>query len=181
MKFHTLPSDLKVKNMYEKLIRNKTLRLNAPNTRICGANFPSGERMSRTQLPSMFPWTSTPKERRAIKKHELPVKEKVIDIRHIINESEPSLLTMDSTATMDTDLDLGNDTSQDSLFKDAATQSEDEQHHLNEEVAILEAKIQTLKKEIHNFNTKPKFDIEDHKDIDENTTFYTGFQNYENT
>ena len=88
---------------------------------------------------------------------------------------------MDSTATMDTDLDLGNDTSQDSLFKDAATQSEDEQHHLKEEVAILEAKIQTLKKEIHNFNTKPKFDIEDHKDIDENITFYTGFQNYENT
>ena len=84
--------------MYEKLIRNKTLRLNAPNTRICGANFPSGERMSRSQLPSMFPWTSTPKERRAIQKHELPVKEKVIDIRHIINESEPSLLTMDSTA-----------------------------------------------------------------------------------
>jgi len=88
---------------------------------------------------------------------------------------------MDSTATMDTDLDLGNDTSQDSLFKDAATQSEDEQYHLNEEVAILEAKIQTLKKEIHNFNTKPKFDIEDHKHIDENITFYTGFQNYENT
>ena len=69
MKFHTLPSDPKVKNMYEKLIRNKTLRLNAPNTRICGAHFPGGERMSRTQLPSIFPWTSTPKERRAIKKH----------------------------------------------------------------------------------------------------------------
>jgi len=69
MKFHTLPSDLKVKNMYEKLIRNKTLRLNAPNTRTRGGNCPSGERMSRTQLPSMFSWTSTPKERRAIKKH----------------------------------------------------------------------------------------------------------------
>ena len=179
MKFHTLPSDPKVKNMYEKLIRNKTLRLNAPNTRICGAHFPGGERMSRTQLPSIFPWTSTPKERRAIKKHELPVKEKVIDLQHMNNESETCLSTMDSTATIDTDLDLGNDTSQDSLFKDAATQTEDEQHHLREEIAILEAKIQTLEKEIHNFNTKPKFDIEDHKDIDENITFYTGFQNYE--
>ena len=28
MKFHILPSDVIVKNMYEKLIRNKTLRLN---------------------------------------------------------------------------------------------------------------------------------------------------------
>ena len=137
MKFHTLPSDPKVKNMYEKLIRNKTLRLNAPNTRICGEHFPGGERMSRTQLPSIFPWTSTPKERRPIKKHELPVKEK-----HISNESEPCLSTMDSTATIDSDLDLGNDTSQDSLFKDAATQTEDDQHHLREEIAILEAKIQ---------------------------------------
>ena len=90
--------------------------------------------------------------------------------------SEPCLLTMDSTATMDTDLDLGNDTSQDSLFKDAATQTEDEQYHLIEEIAILEAKIQNSR-ERKIFNTKPKF--EDHKDIDENITFYTGFQNYE--
>ena len=61
MKFHTFPNDPKVKNMYAKLIRNKTLRLNAPNTRICGAHFPGGERMSRAQLPSIFPWTSTAK------------------------------------------------------------------------------------------------------------------------
>ena len=44
---------------------------------------------------------------------------------------------------------------------------------------FLKLKYKTLEKEIHNFNTKPKFDIEDHKDIDENITFYTGFQNYE--
>ena len=144
MKFHTLPRDPKVKNMYEKLIRNNTLRLNAPNTRIRGEHFPAGERMSRTQLPSIFPWTSTPKERRSIKKHGLPVKEKVIALQHISNKSEPCLSTMDSTATIDTDLDLGNDTSQDSLFKDAATQTEDEQHHLREGIAILEAKLQTL-------------------------------------
>ena len=88
--------------------------------------------------------TSTPKERRAIKKHELPVKEKVIDLQHINNESDPCFSTMDSTATMDTGLDLGDDTSQDSLFKDAATQTEDEQHRLREEIAILEAKNQVM-------------------------------------
>ena len=44
---------------------------------------------------------------------------------------------------------------------------------------FLKLKYKTVEKEIHNFNTKSKFEIEDHKDIDENITFYTGFQNYE--
>ena len=35
----------------------------------------------------------------------------------------------------------------------------------------MKLKYKTLEKEIHNFNTDPKFDIEDHKDIDENITF----------
>ena len=35
-KFHTLPSDAKVRRLYEKLIRNENLKLNAQHTRICG-------------------------------------------------------------------------------------------------------------------------------------------------
>ena len=71
-KFHTLPSDAKVRRSYEKLIRNENLKLNAHHTRICGDHFPDGERMCRTQLPSIFPWTATPKKRRVIEKHEVP-------------------------------------------------------------------------------------------------------------
>ena len=71
-KFHTLPSDAKVRRLYQKLIRNENSKLNAQHTRICGDHFPDGERMCRTQLPSLFPWTATPKERRVIEKHEVP-------------------------------------------------------------------------------------------------------------
>ena len=51
------------RRLYEKLIRNENLKLNAQHTRICGDHFPDGERMCRTQLPSIFPWTATPKKR----------------------------------------------------------------------------------------------------------------------
>ena len=37
-----------------------------------GDHFPDGERMCRTQLPSIFPWTATPEKRRVIEKHEVP-------------------------------------------------------------------------------------------------------------
>ena len=56
-KFHTLPSDVKVRRLYEKLEN-----LNAQHTRICGDHFPDGERMCRTQLPSIFPWTAIPEK-----------------------------------------------------------------------------------------------------------------------
>ena len=39
-KFHSLPSDAKVRRLYEKLIRNENLKLNAQHTRICGDHFP---------------------------------------------------------------------------------------------------------------------------------------------
>ena len=71
-KFHTLPSDAKVRRLYEKLIRNENLKLNAQHIRICGDHFPDGERMCRTQLPSIFPWTAIPEKRRVIEKHEVP-------------------------------------------------------------------------------------------------------------
>ena len=71
-KSFTLPSDAKVRRLYEKLIRNENLKLNAQHTRICGDHFPDGERMCRTQLPSIFPWTAIPEKRRVIEKHEVP-------------------------------------------------------------------------------------------------------------
>ena len=43
MKFHTLPTQPKVKKTYVRLIRNATLKKDALTTRICGAHFPNGE------------------------------------------------------------------------------------------------------------------------------------------
>ena len=83
MKFHTLPSDPKVLGMYEKLIRNANLKKDSSSTRICGAHFPQGERMSRTQLPSIFPWTSVPKERRKIERVQVQVQVKRSDFSYL--------------------------------------------------------------------------------------------------
>ena len=43
MKFHTLPTQPKVKKTYVRLIRNATLKKDTLTTRICGAHFPNGE------------------------------------------------------------------------------------------------------------------------------------------
>ena len=77
MKFHTLPTEPKVKRTYVRLIRNATLKKDAPTTRVHrGAHFPNRVRMSRNELPSIFPWTTIPKNRRVLKKTQLPSKGK---------------------------------------------------------------------------------------------------------
>ena len=52
LKFHTIPKDKEVRKEYKRLIRNVNLK--EDSTRICGAHFPKGERMSRNQLPSFW-------------------------------------------------------------------------------------------------------------------------------
>ena len=56
LKFHTIPKDKEVRKEYKRLIRNVNLKEDSTRTRICGAHFPKGERMSRNQLPTIFPW-----------------------------------------------------------------------------------------------------------------------------
>ena len=87
-KFHTLPSDAKVRRLYEKLIRNENLKVDAQHTRICGDHFPDGERMCRTQLPAIFPWTAAPQKRRVIEKHEVPLASTTKKIRKGLNACE---------------------------------------------------------------------------------------------
>ena len=76
MKFHSLPSDLKVLGISGKLIRNANLKKDSSSTQICGAHFPQGERMSITQVPSIFPWTSVPQERRKIERVQVLIVKK---------------------------------------------------------------------------------------------------------
>ena len=73
LKFHTIPKDKEVRKEYKRLIRNVNLKEDSTRTRICGAHFPKGERMSRNQLPTIFPWSSltSPKKRRIIFKHDI--------------------------------------------------------------------------------------------------------------
>ena len=90
VKYHSLPKDKAVCKEYKRLIRNDNLKEFSANTRICGNHFPGGERMSRTQLPSIFPWSKAPsKSRHEIVKHDLPAKRKnmSVDFEAVANTS----------------------------------------------------------------------------------------------
>ena len=93
---------LKVRRLYEKLIRNKNLKLNAQHTRICGDHFPDEERMYRTQLPSIFPWTAIPEKRRVIEKHEVPSTTKKFgkDLKHASFVMKMCLLKKSTTMSV---------------------------------------------------------------------------------
>ena len=48
------------------LIRSNNLKVQSDNTRICSAHFEGGEKMSRSHLPSIFPWSKKRCQRRAL-------------------------------------------------------------------------------------------------------------------
>ena len=81
LKFHSLPRDPKVFAQYVRLIRNGNLQEFSvtDNTKICGKHFPNGERVCRTQLPTIFPWSKPVKRRRDIIKYDLPLRSMTIE------------------------------------------------------------------------------------------------------
>lgn len=177
MKFHTLPSDPKILGMYEKLIRNANLKKDSSSTRICGAHFPQGERMSRTQLPSIFPWTSVPQERRKIERVQVPMVKRPrttsvqAEKENVEDYENPSDITTNNVS-----MDV-----QEEKFRDQSTQTDslNESQSLQQEILALKEKIQSLETTIHELNSKPKFELSDHKDKDHDIAFYTGFPNYD--
>ena len=71
--------DHSVLKEYKRLIRNDNLKEFSANRRICGNHILGVERISRTQLPSIFQWTKTSsKISLEIVKHELPSKRKKV-------------------------------------------------------------------------------------------------------
>lgn len=195
LKFHALPSDEKVKKEYKRLIRNTNLREDAQSTRICGAHFPGGERMSRTQLPSIFPWTPAVPvmKRRVIEKHDLPVKAKrrlVLVMNSNENSANGELETDEPPIDTDgTDIEQSEDpTSAGSVALGSENKeicevkSDDnmeEIKRLTEEVNSLRSELLRMKHAMELDNKKPKFAIEDHKNSDSDISFYTGLPNYD--
>ena len=129
MKFHSLPSDPKVLGISEKLIRNANLKKDSSSTQICGAHFPQGERMSITQVPSIFPWTSVPQERRKIERVQVLIVKKP-RTTSVQAENE-------NVRTMKT---------QEEKFRDQSTQtdSRNESQSLEQEILALKEKIQSV-------------------------------------
>jgi hypothetical protein len=119
------------------------LKENAQNTRICGAHFPDGARMCRTQLHSIFPWPSVEaKKRWIIEKHNLPAKVKK---RLVVSEG----------------------LSQQHTEKETVEQCEDESSVEKKYIKDIKDEIRSLKEELlkkkcamNIEKTKPKFDID---------------------
>ena len=53
---------------YDVLIRNDNLKVSSIHTRICCEHWEGGQKLSRTHLPSIFPWTESKQPRRVISK-----------------------------------------------------------------------------------------------------------------
>ena len=66
LQYYRIPKDSGLRKQYVHLIRNKTLKIDSDNTRICSEHFDGGKKTSRQQLPSLFPWTKAKKERRLL-------------------------------------------------------------------------------------------------------------------
>ena len=65
---------------------------------------------------------------------------------------------------------------QEEKFRDQSTQTDslNESQSLEQEILALKEKIQSLETTIHELNSKPKFELSDHKDKDHDIGFCTG-------
>ena len=73
LKYYRIPKEMWLRRQYKILIRNTTLKLNSDNTRICAHHFEGGNKRSRHDLPSIFPWSKAVSNRRVLKR--LPVED----------------------------------------------------------------------------------------------------------
>lgn len=189
LKFHTIPKDAEVRKEYKRLIRNDNLKENSTNTRICGAHFPAGERICKTQLPTLFPWSTSPKKRREIVKHELVTRKKkkvdaidnnstqcdLSEISHVVDELVDSVVDklqnesqMESEIVPEVTENVVDDPHKDSVEEELLKKLEE-----------LKLQVASLKNELNEHKTKPKFDIDEHKHSDDDISFFTGFANYD--
>ena len=92
LQYYRIPKDSRLRTEYVRLIRNKTLKLNSDNTRICSEHFEGGRKMNSDNLHSIFPWTKAKESRRQLIRKE-PLQ------RQNLQQSEPSAMEMETTTT----------------------------------------------------------------------------------
>ena len=131
--------------------------------------------MSRTQLPSIFPWTSVPQERRKIERVQVPMVKRPrttsvqAEKENVEDYENPSDITTNNVS-----MEV-----QEEKFRDQSTQTDSLNESLKQEILALKEEIQSLETTIHELNSKPKFKLSDQKDKDHDIAFYTGFPNYD--
>ena len=142
--------------------------------------------MCRTELPSIFPWSTTTKNRREIIKHDIPVKRRKTGEQSTGTANEVEVPPQDFESAVEHEVNddevkaVINDLL-DCLEKQVESPSDREsvENHQTDEVEELKKQMEALKREIKDLKAKPKFDIDEHKDNDESITFFTGFPSYD--
>ena len=57
LKFYCTPKDQELRKTYDALLKNDSLKMGSSNTHICSKNWVGGQKLSRTHLPSVYPWS----------------------------------------------------------------------------------------------------------------------------
>ena len=164
LKSHSLPRDPKVFDQYVRLIRNGNLKEFSvtDNTKICGKHFPNGERVCRTQLPTIFPWSKPVKRRRDIIKYDLLLRSTTIeDNSSTALPKDQAVLCQDNTIFSELNLnvnqqngDLDNKENKDEIEL-VSTKFQTEQFDLhdscNQEVDRLKEGVNLLQSQLDKF------------------------------
>jgi len=201
VEFYCIPKDPELRKTYNHILRNDSLKLASTNTRVCSTHWEGGRKLSRTHLPSVFPWTVTASKRRAIAKatedeilmhkkkrktNRAPserielqndqavdsVVEVAVDI-HINQAASPDLHVEMNDSSEPNQPTYVNGSNIEDIFEIEKLQKENE--FLREELADAKEEIKKLQSLI---DKNKRFDIEKYKHSDKDIEFYTGFSSY---
>ncbi|XP_022797861.1 THAP domain-containing protein 11-like [Stylophora pistillata] len=104
-KFYCIPKDTELRKTYDIILRNATLKIDSPSTRICADHWENGKKLSRSRLPSLFPWSKQKEERRKIVKASQEEIEKHSKKRKVSSEPEPVVcMEVEPTETLNSKL-----------------------------------------------------------------------------
>jgi len=103
LQYYRIPKDPDTRKTYNVLLRNKTLKLDSESTRVCSVHYEGGQKLSRTHLPSIFPWT---KEKAKRQEPNRPSYEETLEI---VNECKKRRLSSRKSLQPTENTDQNND------------------------------------------------------------------------
>ena len=191
LKFYCIPKDTELRKRYDIILRNATLKIDSPSTRICADHWENGEKLSRSHLPSIFPWSKQKQERRKIVKASQEEIEKHSKKRKRSSYLEPVVVQVigpTETPQMQTAAEVSTQTDFECfcLLKN-------ENEKLKEEISLVEKQNEMFKSEQQKVRSElncvrseltkekqkqAKFHIEKYKSKDSDNEFQTGVPTY---
>ena len=182
--FYRIPKDESIRREYVRLLRNDNLKIESDSTRVCSAHWTGGSKLSRTHLPSIFPWSKKEKERRILSRTEATAntasKKRKVDVGSSTEIDEGTLIEIDHEESIP------------ASFCDAATQTEmtvemldrmeaelKEMREEKERLARERDELSRDLKRLQHVTKNQRFDIVKFKDSPEDVEFYTGLPHWD--